>query len=223
MIRYYHYRKLSKYAQKAYLKIVAAIKSYSANVTIDTVTNLQNVMDAVKDDNPHFFYVNWGRCLYSSQIMTSKTILKFAYNMPSVQAKYYLRSIEQLALSLKGNSEYNTICNVHDYLAKTVTYNQQVIKSREYYYRPNDHMVIGPIFDKMGVCEGIARAFQLLLKILKIDCTYMSGYIDLDNRKACHAWNIVFLEGRAKKIDVTWDLDKDKPSHKYFMTPLNYF
>ena len=218
MLRYYHYRKLSPNAQNAYAKIAFALKRYSSATVIDTVQNLQKVLEAVKNDNPHFFYVDWGSVLYGSRMQGEKTVIYFKYRIQRTVAKQYLEQIKVIAEGLKSNSDYSTMRKVHGYLAKTVKYNPRV-KSGESIYRINDHNVIGPLFEKMAVCEGIARAYQILLKYLNIECTYMSGYVNTSQARGYHAWNLVKYNGQIKKVDITWDLGEGEISHRYFMIP----
>lgn len=222
MLRYYHYARLSSRCRKAYEKIASAMKKYSPEVVIDTVPNLQIVLEAIKNDNPHFFYVDWGKVLYCSKLLEGKTKVLLKYVIARSQAKRYLAEIKAIAVKLKSNCEYSTMKRVHDYLAATVTYNPDV-KTSGSYYRRNDHNVLGPLFDKVAVCEGISRAYQILLKILRIECTYMSGYVNTDTVKGNHAWNVVVFKGRMHKVDVTWDLSDGKKTNRYFMTPLSYF
>ena len=126
MLRYYHYRKLSLNARNAYTKIAFALKRYSSAAVIDTVPNLQKVLEAVKNDNPHFFYVDWGSVLYGSRMQAEKTVVYFKYRIQRTVAKQYLEQIKVIAESLKSNCDYATMRNVHDYLAKTVKYNPRV-------------------------------------------------------------------------------------------------
>lgn len=221
MLRYYHYRKLSSNAQNAYAKIALALKRYSSAAVIDTVPNLQRVLNAVRDDNPHFFYVDWGSVLYGSRMQAEKTVIYFKYRIQRTVAKQYLEQIKVIAEGLKSNSDYSTMRKVHDYLARTVKYNPRV-ESGGSIYRINDHNVIGPLFEKMAVCEGIARAYQILLKHLNIECTYMSGFVNTSQARGDHAWNLVRYNGQIKKVDVTWDLNDGKVSHRYFMVPSTY-
>ena len=71
MLRYFHYRKLSKESQNAYKAIVEAIKGFKENAVISSVVNLQVVINAVKNDNPHFFFVDWYSILYNSSFSIS--------------------------------------------------------------------------------------------------------------------------------------------------------
>ena len=222
MLRYYHYRKLSSKAQEAYTRIASSIKGFKAAAVINTVPNLQKVIDAVKNDNPHFFYVNWGNLLYTSRMQREKTIVYFRYRMSRPDAKWHLAEIAKIADRLKGRNAFITMLNVHDCLAQTVTYNPEV-KRNSSASRVNDHNVIGPLFEKMAVCEGIARAYQILLKHLNVECTYMCGFVDTSNVRGYHAWNWVVFNGKICKVDVTWDLGDREAKHSYFITPSDYF
>ena len=53
--------------------------------------------------------------------------------------------------------------------------------------------------EKIGVCEGYARAFNLLLHEAGIESCYV--------RSSSHAWNIVNIGGHYFHIDTTWDDD----------------
>ena len=154
MLRYYHYRKLSSNAQNAYAKIALALKRYSSAAVIDTVPNLQRVLNAVKDDNPHFFYVDWGAVLYGSKMQAEKTVIYFKYRIQRTVAKQYLEQIKVIAEGLKSNSDYSTMRKVHDYLARTVKYNPRVELGEEI-YRISDHNVIGPLFKKWRCARGL--------------------------------------------------------------------
>lgn len=220
MIRYYHYCKLNGNDKLAYKTILSAIKSFKSYARIKQVANIQETVDAVKNDNPQLFYVDWHNLLYVT--MKGETALKLRYLVNRETAEKYMDGIKKVASKLKGNCTYSTVRNVHDYLATTVSYDYNGVKGKG--YRVNDHNAMGALIDKVAVCEGIARAYQLLLRLLKVDCTYISGIVEKGRSKgAAHAWNVVIIGAKPYRIDVTWDLQEDKAAHKYFMTPLSYF
>ena len=51
MLRYYHYRSLSPAGQAAYKTIVLSLKKFSSCAVIDSVENLQTVLEAAKNLN----------------------------------------------------------------------------------------------------------------------------------------------------------------------------
>lgn len=112
-------------------------------------------------------------------------------------------------------SDYEKIKLVHDY----------IIVNTEYKNRNNDrdHMVFGPLLDGYAVCEGYAKAFDLFMYALDIDCVMVEGFA-----KEPHAWNIVFVDGTPYHLDATWD-DPTNPNkapdtvnYEYFLLPEAY-
>ena len=82
------------------------------------------------------------------------------------------------------------------------------------------HNIVGA-FDREHwsvVCEGYAKAFQLLLNASGIECIFVGGiaYVS-ENNSGAHAWNQVKLDGKWYNVDVTWDDNGD--DYIYF----NYF
>ncbi len=216
MLRYYHYRQLSPKSQRSYKTIIAAIKSFSSCAVVDISENVKNVLEAVKNDNPHLFYVNWYTMYYKVKFEGLKIIVYFDYIMGRKEAIEYWRSAVEYAPKLRGRNDFESIKNVHDYIATCTRYDREVVDKKG--FRMNDHNMIGPIFEGLAVCEGIARAAQFLLKELQVECTYKTGYVNEGGTSGYHAWNIVNVFGEIKKMDITWDLANEYGhiSYKYF-------
>ncbi len=214
MLKYYHYRRLSKNAQNAYKAIALAIKSYKHSASFKIVNNLQVVLDAVKNDNPHFFYMNWYNSMTYTKYSGGRIDLELSYNMSKNEALMYFNKAYKIAQSLRGRTEKATILKVHDYLVSKVKYDTFAYDNKKFIL--NDHRMIGALFKNIAVCEGIARATQFLLRSLGIDCTYEAGKI----KEGFHAWNLVRVDNQTKKLDVTWDInnsDYGYISRKYFL------
>lgn len=97
---------------------------------------------------------------------------------------------------IKGNeelSDVNKALLLHDRLAIHTEYDfnstDTIIK----------HTAYGAFCNKAAVCQGYAMAYMYLLGEVGIRSTYCSS--NLLN----HAWNIVYLDGFAYHVDVTWD------------------
>ncbi len=214
MLRYYHYRQLSRDAQNAYKAIAIAIKSYKRSATFTTMKNLQVVLDAVKNDNPHFFYVDWYNSMTYTKYSGEKTELDLKYNMSRSEAAMYFKRAYKIAQSLQGSDERSTILKVHDYMVTRVNYDEDAYKNKKFVL--NDHRMIGALFENLAVCEGIARATQFLLRNLGIDCTYVRGQVE----GGMHGWNLVYIDNKTRKLDVTWDINLSHGGnicHTYFL------
>ena len=58
---------------------------------------------------------------------------------------------------------------------------------------------VGPLVNGLAVCDGYARAYQLLLGRIGIGCMFVAS--DEMN----HSWNLVSIDGAWYHVDVTWD------------------
>lgn len=103
-----------------------------------------------------------------------------------------------------GMSDFEKELALHDYIVKTADYNTEN-------YNKNittleDHNAYGVLVDHIGVCESYAKAMNLLLKEVGIECKYVTGFSKHNGVKGGgHAWNMVKLDGEWYNLDATWD------------------
>ena len=70
------------------------------------------------------------------------------------------------------------------------------------------------LYNKEGVCAGIAEAFMILLNnpIMKIDCRCIGGLAEPNNNKTGHEWNMIKITDEKIKVskwfyfDATWNI-----------------
>lgn len=62
------------------------------------------------------------------------------------------------------------------------------------------HTIVGAFLDSQAVCEGYARAFQLLLNQAGVPCMLVTG-----SAGGAHMWNLVRIDGQWYHVDTTWD------------------
>lgn len=104
-----------------------------------------------------------------------------------------LNKAKQIASNYSSlGSDYEKELAVHNYLEQNIVYtNGSGNVFNEY----------GALIDGRCVCDGYAKAFDLLMLLLGIDCYRVTGTADGGN----HAWNKVKLGGQWYNVDVTWD------------------
>lgn len=101
-------------------------------------------------------------------------------------------------------NDMEKIKTIHDWICKKVKYDSEDI------YNSKNHTDCSVFVGDSVVCEGYARAFNLLLNEAGIETCYVTG--------VNHAWNIVNLDGHYFHIDLTWDdSDDEKISYNYFL------
>lgn len=76
------------------------------------------------------------------------------------------------------------------------------------------HTIEGVFSDKYysAVCEGYAKAFQLLLNAAGIENVYVVGNASGQG----HAWNQVKIDEEWYNVDITWNDSYDRKSYRYF-------
>jgi hypothetical protein len=111
-------------------------------------------------------------------------------------------------------SDYDKEKAAHDYLVKTVKFNQGA--------QPGDlaHTPYGALVQGSAVCDGYSTAFNLMMKLMGVECELVYGRASYNGYLQPHAWNRIKIEGKYYHIDVTWDdpvPDKgDAVSYTYF-------
>lgn len=104
----------------------------------------------------------------------------------------------------KGKTIYEKQKILHDELCKRVTYSEET----------DDHTVYsayGALVNGRALCEGYARAFQLLCNRLGIENVLVSG----TSKDVGHLWNMVKTEEGWSHVDVTWDDLKSDTLYTY--------
>ena len=100
-----------------------------------------------------------------------------------------------------ANGSYNayTVSKyLFDYLCLNTTYNLDA--------GDNIRNAAGPILYHEAVCAGYSDAFKLLCDRAGINCITMLGdTLNLDGSiRGYHAWNMIFIDGQAYWVDVTY-------------------
>ncbi|MBE6715025.1 MAG: hypothetical protein E7575_07090 [Ruminococcaceae bacterium] len=85
---------------------------------------------------------------------------------------------------------------------KALLLHDRIIVNCEYdmsFSKPNRYNMYGALVDGVAVCQGYANAYMYLLKKVGIRSELCIS------EKLNHTWNIVYIDGVAYHVDVTWD------------------
>ncbi len=148
------------------------------------------------------YYVDTIYTTYQNQ--TLKVMINFPY--PKGNMDEHFEMMARLAQSLKGETDYDTIVNVHDYL----------IDNYEYDHRSSmeNHTDIDGFKDGVMVCSGYGLATYYLLNEAGVETRILTG----DGGGGPHMWNLVKLGDEWYNLDVTWDDRGNMPkSYDYFL------
>ena len=114
-------------------------------------------------------------------------------------------------LKLPNLGGYERIEAVNAYLMDNCVYPDQEPYSCE------SHTPYGALIEKSAVCEGYARAAQMIFEL----CSVPSYYVVGDTPNGGHAWNLVQIGQDWYQLDITWN-DADGSPNMYFLVTDDY-
>ena len=211
----YYYSKLSPEGKVAYKELYIGIQEFKKHIAVQRVSGVtpDTLLRYVGLDNPHLFYVDFGCtegfCSEKSIIYT----ICYWYSEPEAKElnEKVNTTLQKMLKRVKGKTDYEKELSVHDLLVGNVCYDSSPmgLSSRG---TPQKNSIVGVLFHKSAVCEGIAKVTKMRLNLLDIKCIVAYGIDTKDN--VGHAWNIVKIQDCPYHLDVTWDINV---SHQGFI------
>lgn len=224
---YYYYQQLSDREKTLYKAIYSAVTKYETKVVVKNIhyskEDIDKVYLAVLNDNPHFFYFDQRRLEYRWDLASVEINLN--YLLSEADCRKYAKIVNEKAgkilqyAKLDGKSDYEKVKTIHDILSGRVQYAYEWLdcdRGMEFLYA---HSILGVFCPKKSVCEGIAKAYKLLLNAVGVKCIVVSGQLKSDSTSANHAWNIVKIDGKTYHVDSTNDIcnsTKEYTNYDYF-------
>ena len=145
----------------------------------------------------------------SSYKLTYITVDYYAYaDTPSEYTTCYNKFMSGANKLLSGVVGNNSLTDVqkalllHDRLVQWVAYdweNYNKYGANLEYMPDTDFTAYGVFGERVAVCQGYAMAYMYMLDQVGIE----NDYVDSDT--LCHAWNIVYINGKPYHVDATWD------------------
>lgn len=188
-------------------------------------------IDSLLYDYPEFCWFDASQLVigpynYTTKYSFSKRTYTLTFNYITVTPSYYdgfsslsevNEYLDKLAETVDehdfvGESRYDTLKNIHDYIAEFTYYDT---------YARFSGSALGALVEPGVVCEGYSKAFKILCDKLDIPCALVFGNWNRETNDA-HMWDYVQMEdGKWYAVDVTWDdLDGDngkEVKYEYFL------
>ena len=222
-VTYYYYENLNAEQKRLYGIIndmVYDMKSGMVALGETSARDISLAFNAVRTDHPEYFWMPYS---YINKIEGNKFYIAVDYEGDSSSVSYLctkqqrnqmesaLKSkVSQIKKLIKsGMTDYEAELAIHDWLCENVRYVDTGADQMCY-------TAYGAIVKGQALCEGYARAMQLLCNELSIPCTLVCG-VSLE-RQENHMWNIIKIGGDWYQLDVTWDDDDHNNSvnHRFF-------
>ena len=157
---------------------------------IYTYRQIHETLTAYKNDHPEVF---WLKTSFSFYNLENKTGIYLFFNKSNDEIDEAKEKFDQVVDEIVSNapkqvSDFEIEKYVNDYLIDNCEYDHESAESELILANEND--AYGALVDKKAVCEGYARAFQLLCSRLGLDCVNVTG----ESEGVGHQWNCVKIE-----------------------------
>ncbi len=183
--------------------IIGGITSYTEKIDVSdyrvecSLENVYALYDLLMYDMPEAFHL--------SSFYYNYSVLGY---ITSIVPVYDYTKDEYMAMKTKldaAEKEFLSDILAEDDLTdvqKALLLHDRLIVNCEYdmsFSKPNRHNMYGALVDGVAVCQGYANAYMYLLRKVGIKSELCTS------ERLDHAWNIVYIDGVAYHVDVTWD------------------
>lgn len=220
----YYYAHLTEHEQILYAELYFIMTHLAEDVLISAVDTheLEKVQNCVMNDHPEIFYISGyystrytrgeetvgfsftGRYLYDADVIASRNAAIENY-------------IVQCLSGAPAGDDYARIKYIYEYIIAHTVYELNA---------PDNQNICSVMLSGASVCQGYAKAAQILLNRLGIECTLVVGTVVTPYNSGSHAWNLVKSNGQWYYLDVTWgdasfldgDMISDNIGYDYLLT-----
>ena len=183
--------------------------------------SIVRIYEAFYNDNPQFVYLDRtysleGRRRLDGSSYYNTVILQYTMTAPQrIQAVNALQAASEMILAEcpKTDDQYVIERYLHDQLNARCTYDMAAAESAITAV-PNAYTAYGALVEGKAVCEGYAKAMQLLLQQVSIPVTLVTGTVRESSEP--HMWNLVSIHGETYHLDATWNDTNDQALHTFF-------
>ncbi len=163
--------------------------------------DLQIAVSAFRGDHPEVFWLDAQSCYKYHYDGTDITVeLSFTETGDDLETdRQALQNAvqEAVAAAPENADDYDIELFLNDWLCQRCTYNNESSER---------HTALGALVLGEAVCDGYARAFQLLCRQFGIECLPVEGTSDFaGDGEGGHMWNVVQLGDNWYHVDVTWN------------------
>lgn len=197
-------------------RIRQALVQHKSSVQIAKVMSMQKLQRLAKmllDNDPEQIGVKGFQFIATPLVVRVEPM----YFLSSQEGKKLLADCEvqraKILHRINSANTYNNVLQLHDVLSRNIKY----VAGEN----PELHSIVGPLTQKVGVCEGYAKTLKFMLDAMGIPSIVIVGigYNQLMQQEEPHAWNLVQLDGEWTHIDLTFDTtirEYNVPRYDYF-------
>ena len=211
----YYFSLLSEDQRKIYDSMLYGIESFAREIKmpiLKPINEISMIYNYLLQDNPMIYYTS-SYVYITDSSLTRVNIFKpeYKYSNHVVQNnRNAILKYLQVFDSLKTRSHLDKEFLIHDYCLNHFKYDLSFGK--------DSFNIIGAIFNRTAVCEGIAKFVKLAFDYIGVDSLVVSGNArspSQNNATESHAWNIVKINGNTFHLDVTFDMTIKNKVNRY--------
>lgn len=209
----FYFNTLSEEQKIIYTALANGIRDLNTQIElkdytfIDSDTTMKDVEVAIHKfllDHPEVFYLQEKYSVESIEAISKTRVrLKLNYSFENIEAlNNEIEKIDIIINDIISNcnivqgEDFNNEVKIHDYFGELISY----YKYENINDIPNKcHNIYGALVDKSAVCDGIAKALQILYDRVNINSLVVSGYL----KSEPHAWNLVNIDNQWYHTDLT--------------------
>lgn len=192
------------------------------NSSEEVKQRIQNVLDALMQDKPEFFWMDIGATTEKWAFQGSGIIGNISWTMMpielSIGTEYTSEQVLELeqriqGIDILGETRMQKLDSIHRHICELIDYDASA---------PHAHDPYGALVEGKAVCEGYARSLKWFCELEGIPCVLVIGdAVDSSGNVGAHMWNYVQMENGAwYAIDATWD-DQIQVIDDYFLVGWN--
>ncbi len=208
----------AQYSETIYDKLYTELAAHKTSVTFfGTLVDgdmLEKQFKKVLADHPELFWLTGagqGRMTTLNGMTTYRFYPEIAGEADEIIAmemklNYYVNEMVSAANQL--GSDYEKALFVHDQIVSDCEYDLNTYFSSSLAMTDGAqpaYTAYGCLVNHKAVCAGYAKAYQLVMNQLGIECGFVTGTATDDTGSDGHAWNYIKLDGEYYFVDVTWD------------------
>lgn len=217
---FYYYHNLTDEQKDAYISIYFSVLNFEEKCKVRVnKDDLRVIIDAVHDDNSNIFWLTNGY-LYTEYHDYIEITYKYRFEKSEAKkiSKELDKEINRIISEMPNFlSDFDKELYIHNYVCNNTIYDKSTIGT-------TGQSAHGALLDGKTVCEGYARAIQLLLDRVGIKNYLIRGEANGPDGYVAHMWNIVEIDGCNYHLDATWNdsVFEKTQGYFYFNVPDSY-
>lgn len=218
------YLQLNSGEKALYDKIESALRNYETHVDVTLGADVAHILEVVLGDNPDIVHVTNPRIMMVGGLLFQRASIMGSVNrrQGTAMEDELKKKVEEVVWEVDKNArnDRDILMGISEYFQRNIRYDYNdanALKGNN----SNAHSAYGALVQNLAVCEGIAKAYSLVLSYFNIRSMVASGKAGgAFSLAPNHAWNIVEYENELYHCDITWDLcgyvDRQIYSYQYF-------